>query len=104
MKLAWNVDREDFMETVDVVSQLRLRASWGESGNDQIGNFDALGLYGSGAIYNGASGINFTQLANANLRWERNQMFNIGIDFASNKNILSGTLEFYFKKRRRLIW
>lgn len=103
VKLAWNVDREDFMETVDVVSQLRLRASWGESGNDQIGNFDALGLYGSGAIYNGASGINFTQLANANLRWERNQTTNLGVDFALFNNRINSSLEVYRKLTKDLL-
>ncbi|MFN5645876.1 MAG: SusC/RagA family TonB-linked outer membrane protein, partial [Sphingobacteriales bacterium] len=66
VKAAWNIDREDFLAKSNAISSLRLRASWGETGNDQIGNFDALGLYGGGFVYNGAPGIAFSQLANPN--------------------------------------
>ncbi len=97
VKVAWNIDREDFMKGQNVFNQLRLRASWGQSGNDQIGNFDALGLYGSGAVYNGAAGINFTQLANPDLKWEVNTTSNLGLDFGMFKNRVTATIELYRK-------
>lgn len=97
VKVAWNIDREGFMEGQNTISQMRLRASWGQSGNDQIGNFDALGLYGSGAVYNGAAGINFTQLANPELKWEVNETSNIGVDFSLFRNRITSTIEVYRK-------
>lgn len=97
IKAAWNINRENFMSGQDLFSQLRLRASWGQSGNDQVGNFDALGLYGSGTVYNGAAGINFSQLANPNLKWEVNESSNLGLDFALFKSRITGTVEVYRK-------
>ncbi|MEL4383138.1 hypothetical protein, partial [Shewanella algae] len=54
---AWNINKENFLVNSKVISALKLRASYGSTGNDQIGNFDGLGLYGGGGIYNGSSGI-----------------------------------------------
>ncbi|MEJ7674549.1 MAG: hypothetical protein WKF59_18090 [Chitinophagaceae bacterium] len=50
IKTAWNIDQESFLDNSKVISALRLRASYGTTGNDQIGNFDALGLFGSGGV------------------------------------------------------
>lgn len=97
VKVAWNVDREKFMETQNTVSQLRLRASYGTTGNDQIGNFDSRGLFGSGTVYNGAAGINYTQLANPTLKWEVIRLANVGVDLALFRNRLNATLEVYSK-------
>ncbi|MDQ6610344.1 MAG: TonB-dependent receptor, partial [Bacteroidota bacterium] len=97
VKVAWNIDREAFMQSAGFISQIRLRASWGQSGNDQIGNFDALGLYGSGAVYNGAAGINFTQLANPDLKWEVNETSNLGLDFNLFKGRVNASIEVYRK-------
>jgi len=103
IKAAWNIDEEDFMQGRSTVSQLRLRASWGETGNDQIGNFDALGLFGSGSLYNGAAGINYVQLANPELRWERNQTTNIGVDFALFNNRVTSSIDVYRKFTKDLL-
>lgn len=97
VKVAWNVDREKFMDAADFVSSLRLRASYGQQGNDQIGNFDSRGLFGSGALYNGAAGINFTQLANPDLKWEVIEVSNLGVDFSLFKNRLTSSIEVYRK-------
>lgn len=103
VKAAWNLDREDFMARSNAISTLRLRASWGQTGNDQIGNFDALGLYGGGFVYNNAPGISFTQLANPNLQWERNETVNFGVDFGFFKNRVSGSIEYYNKLTKDLL-
>ncbi len=66
VKVAWNMDQEKFLSNSNVVNQLRLRASYGTTGNDQIGNFDGLGLYGGAGVYNGSGAIGFTQLATLN--------------------------------------
>jgi TonB-linked SusC/RagA family outer membrane protein len=97
VKLAWNIDRENFLSASRTISQLKLRASYGVAGNDQIGNFDALGLYGGGPVYNGSAGITFTQLENPDLKWEKVKTSNIGIDLGLFNNRISATIEVYRK-------
>ncbi len=95
----WNIDRESFMaKTSDWLSSLRLRASYGVTGNDQIGNFPSLSLFGAGVQYNGFAGISYSQLGNPNIRWEKNQTINLGLDYGLFQNRVTGTLDLY---RRR---
>lgn len=100
---AWNIDQENFLKNSNVINSLKLRASYGSTGNDQIGNFDALGLYGGGGIYNGGSGISYSQLANPNLKWERNITTNLGLDFGLFDNRVTGSLEVYNKETKDLL-
>ncbi|HZH94664.1 MAG TPA: SusC/RagA family TonB-linked outer membrane protein, partial [Flavisolibacter sp.] len=97
VKVAWNIDREKFMETQNTISQFRLRASYGTTGNDQIGNFDSRGLFGSGTVYNGAAGINYTQLANPTLKWEVVRLANVGVELGLFRNRVTAILEIYSK-------
>jgi TonB-linked SusC/RagA family outer membrane protein len=103
VKVAWNIDREAFMKSSRVFNSLRLRASHGTTGNDQIGDFDALGLFGGGGVYNGAAGIAYTQLANPNLKWEKNRTNNLGLDFALFRSRITGSVEVYDKKTSDLL-
>lgn len=96
----WNIDKEKFMAKADWVSLLRLRASYGTTGNDQIGNFPSLSLFGAGAQYNGLAGINYSQLGNPNIRWEKNETINLGLDYGILQNRVTGSLELY---RRRTL-
>ena len=99
VKAAWNIDREGFMSKIsNAVSTLRVRASYGSVGNDQIGNFDGLGLFGGGGVYNGGAGIAYTQLANPNLKWEETTIANLGLDFGFAKNRINGSVEVYDKQ------
>jgi TonB-linked SusC/RagA family outer membrane protein len=100
---AWNMDQENFIKNVDFISSLKLRASYGSTGQDQIGNFDALGLYGGGGIYNGLSGMSYSQLPNPKLKWERNITTNLGLDFGLFENRITGTVEVYNKETRDLL-
>ena len=95
IQLGWNMKSESFMKEVNVISSLKLRASYGTTGNDQIGNFDSRGLYGAGSVYNGASGINPSSLPNPDLKWEKNESINLGLDFGFFKERLTGSLEVY---------
>lgn len=95
LQVGWNIKSENFMNNANVISSLKLRASYGTTGNDQIGNFDSRGLYGSGSVYNGASGINPTALPNPDLKWERNVSTNIGLDFGLFSQRLTGAIEVY---------
>ena len=97
LRFAWNIDNEKFISSAEWISSLRFRASYGVTGNDQIGNFDGLGLYGAASPYSGQPGISFSQLANPELRWEKNRTTNLGIDFAFFDNRVFGALEAYDK-------
>ncbi len=104
VKLSWNVDQEKFMSKISkTVSALRIRATYGSVGNDQIGNFDGLGLFGGGGVYNGAAGIAYSQLANPNLKWETSVTTNLGLDFGLFNDRVSGTVEVYEKKNTDLL-
>jgi TonB-linked SusC/RagA family outer membrane protein len=97
LRFAWNIDNEKFISGAEWINSLRFRASYGVTGNDQIGNFDGLGLYGAASPYSGQPGISFSQLANPELRWEKNRTTNLGLDFAFFDNRVFGSLEAYDK-------
>ena len=97
LRFAWNIDNEKFVSGAEWINSLRFRASYGITGNDQIGNFDGLGLYGAASPYSGQPGISFSQLANPELRWEKNRTTNLGLDFAFFDNRVFGSLEAYDK-------
>jgi TonB-linked SusC/RagA family outer membrane protein len=103
IKFAWNLDNENFLSNANWISMLRFRASWGQTGNDQIGNFDGLGLYTGGLVYNNSGGITFSQLANPDLKWEKNQTINLGVDFGFFENRINGAVEVYQKLTRDLL-
>ena len=102
--LTWNVSNEDFMEDLDVFSDLKLRTSYGVAGVVQgIGNFDSRGLFGGGAAYDGQSGIAPTSLPNTLLGWEESSTINVGIDFALFNSRFGGSIDAYQKKNDRLL-
>ncbi len=103
VKAAWNIDQENFLGDSRIISALKLRIGYGSTGNDQIGNFDGLGLYGSGGIYNGSAGIAYTQLPNPDLKWETNTTLNIGLDFGLLRNRINGAVEVYDKENSDLL-
>jgi len=103
VKAAWNIDNENFMQGSNLFSQLRIRASYGQTGNDQIGNFDSRGLFGSGFVYNNAAGIAPSQLENADLQWEKNVTTNVGLDFGFLRNRVTGTFDIYKKLTKELL-
>ncbi|WP_460571580.1 SusC/RagA family TonB-linked outer membrane protein [Flaviaesturariibacter terrae] len=100
----WVVDRESFMKRADWISSLRLRVSWGQTGNDQIGNFASRSLFSGSAIqYNGNAGIQYAQLGNPNLSWETNETTNYGIDFGFFRNRITGSVEYYDRKSKDVL-
>ena len=76
------------------LNMLKLRASYGVNGNNSIGAYQAFGVYASTA-YNGGTGMLPSRPENANLSWEKNKTWNVGLDFGFLNNRLSGTVEFY---------
>lgn len=104
----WNIHNEKFMEDVEFLNELKLRASYGTTGNDRaaarFGGFNLIGtgngggnFNGSGQGYQGTNGYWLSQIANPDLKWETVTQANVGIDFAMMTNRLSGSLDFYQK-------
>lgn len=102
--LGWILSEEEFLKSVNWLSFLKLRGSFGLTGNaDGFGNFAQLGLYGA-AKYNNASGLIPTQLANPELKWEKSEQVDIGIDFGLFNNRLTGEIDYYVRNTNDLIY
>ena len=105
--IAWNISKESFFPSYSILSNLKLRASYGMSGNQEIDNGRSLVLLGSGpiSVYDGIEyqSIAPTQLANPNLKWETTEAFNLGIDFGILEGRLSGTVEYFQNNTRDLL-
>ena len=99
----WIISNEQFLNTSDKVSFLKLRGSVGLIGNAEIPEFQALGLWGAGK-YGGTSTLNPTQLANPELGWEQAVQTDIGIDFGFFNNRLTGEVDYYVKDTRDLLY
>lgn len=78
---AWLVSSEDFMQNVTFLDQLKLRASFGVTGNDQIGNYNSQSYFVSTYFLEG-SGLVSGNIANTEMQWERTRKANIGLDIA----------------------
>ena len=106
---AWNITEEEFMKNQKFFSNLKLRAGYGVSGNAMgFDAYTAYTTYGASGFfdYNGKSWrtLAATKNANPDLKWESTGMLNIGLDFGFLKNRINGTIEFYNKKTKDLIW
>ena len=119
VSLGWRIDKEKFMENATWLENLKIRASWGQTGTQDIDNIARYSIYESnygeanfggqsyGTSYdiagtNGGqtlpSGFRRIQLGNDNLKWETTTQTNVGLDFAMFKSALYGSLEVYYKK------
>ncbi len=98
----WILSDEAFLEDTDWMSFLKLRASYGLTGNAGIGNFASLGLWG-GSPYGGRAGIYPDQIANPSLRWERTAQLDLGLDFGFFNDRVSGTVDYYVKSTDDLL-
>lgn len=103
VKLGWNISNEGSLKDSKLLSLLRLRTSWGMAGNDQIGDFRAIGLYGRGNSYSGDQGIRPISFDSPNLRWETNETFNIGLDFGFGQGKVSGSVDVYDRRTKDLL-
>ncbi|KIA91858.1 hypothetical protein OC25_19650 [Pedobacter kyungheensis] len=100
----WRIGRENFLKDVSWIDELKLRASYGTSGNDRIDRYASQGLYGLGKNYEGQSGINYVQLENVNLKWEQNSTLDIGVEFAFLKGKISGEASYYKRGSKGLLF
>lgn len=101
--LGWVVSDEEFLKNNETVSLLKLRASYGLTGNAEIPNFERFGTYFAGADYNSQPGIAPGRLPNNNLGWEQAAMLDAGLDFALWQGRFSGTIAYYNKTSSNLL-
>lgn len=95
---AWRISEEGFLADNTVLSDLKLKLSYGLTGNDQIGAFRHLNLYSSGYNYYGNPGIIPTQIPNPDLRWEETSNFNLGLDIGLFNDRVMFNSDFYYNK------
>lgn len=93
----WNISEEEFLKNVKPVSLLKLRATYGASGNAGIDNYASLQTFGYGYSYNGVAGGTFNSVGNPTLTWEKNRQLDLGIDAGFFKNRVSITADYYRK-------
>lgn len=103
----WNIAKESFMEDSNI-NNLKLRGSWGTTGNDQIGNYRYASTLVTRFIYpiGGAAvqGTTAEGLPNPNLKWEEVTMKNIGLDLGLNNNQFTLSLEYYSNRSDDLLY
>jgi TonB-linked SusC/RagA family outer membrane protein len=95
--VGWILSEEEFIKKIKVISFLKLRASYGQTGNANIGDFAALGFYSSSVGYNGNSAIVPSTLSNNNLRWEKSNQVDVNLDIAFFKNRFAAGINYYYK-------
>jgi len=113
LSVGWKVHQEDFLRDSEVINSLKLRLSYGmtgnpgvDTGNDQVDNYPFLALLAtSNAIIDGSAvtGFNSLNISNPNLRWERSIEINPGIDFGLFYNKITGSIDYYERKSDQLL-
>jgi TonB-linked SusC/RagA family outer membrane protein len=103
LSASYRLDKMEFMKDVTWLDDAKIRASWGRTGNQEIGNFTSRGLSRGGFNYMGMSGLAPVQLENPNLTWETTEQTNAGVDLRFFGNRLNFTFDYYIKKTRGLL-
>ena len=101
--VGWIITEEPFMKSLPVLSLLKLRASYGLTGNAEIANFGSLALYSAAAGYAGVPGQTPDQIANPDLTWEKTLQTDIGLEFGLLNNRISGEIDYYVKNTTGLL-
>jgi TonB-linked SusC/RagA family outer membrane protein len=96
----WRIDQEGFIKSVEVIDRLKLRASWGKTGNNNIPDYRAIPTMGNSFYYFGmdktkTTGMYIDRIANPNLGWEKTSAADIGLDIGLWSSRLSLTVDYY---------
>ncbi|NIU73643.1 MAG: TonB-dependent receptor, partial [Gammaproteobacteria bacterium] len=100
--VAWIVSNEAFMQDVGLVSDLKVRGSWGRTGNEAIGDFQYLGLFGT-TNYGARAGQSPSNLANPDLQWETTTEWNVGAEVGLLDDRVGIIAEYYNKDTDNLL-
>jgi TonB-linked SusC/RagA family outer membrane protein len=106
--LGWNISKESFLENNSSISNLKLRASFGYTGNDNVAAYTSQALLDQQTFYaNGANvvpGWQSKNLANTDLTWEKTRELNLGLDFGFLSNRITGSVDVYDRLSDKLIY
>lgn len=104
---AWRLENEDFIKDLDYISSLKLRTSWGQTGNQAIGNYQSMTTYSSGQMaVIGNQQVSTTtpnRVPNPNLKWETSEQLNIGLDYGFLNNRITGSLDWFVKTTKDML-
>ncbi|MBC9795824.1 SusC/RagA family TonB-linked outer membrane protein [Sinomicrobium weinanense] len=105
--LAWNIHNEDFLKDSDFIDQIKLRASLGRTGSDNLPAFTYLSYYRSldnnDSFYDGINGIAVEGVPNSGIRWEETDQLDLGLEFGLFNGRLNGEIVYFEKKTNDII-
>lgn len=108
VSLGWRVNEEGFMSNISWIDDLKLRVGYGATGNQEFANYQSLIMMGiAGKFYYNGVWINTYQPVsnpNPNLRWEKKQEINTGVDFSLLNNRIGGSVEYYYRQSTDLLY
>lgn len=106
---AWRLSEESFIKNLNIFSNLKLRASYGETGNQSIGSYRTLPMLFSaqypfgGSLQNGFANVEWRGPVAGDLRWETTAQYNAGLDLGFLNGRINLTVDYYHKKTRDLL-
>ena len=92
---AWNLDREPFLADSNVINTLKLRASYGTTGNSQISQNQFQALFAFDGAYAGEGAQDVDTFGNEDLSWEKNTTMDVGLDFVLLDNLFTGSIGYF---------
>ncbi len=101
---SWRIDQEPFMDNISFIDQLKVRGSYGEVGNDNLGDFFLSQARYSLTSNAGTPAIVWSEIGNSNLQWETVESFDLALEFALFNNLFDGTVEYYKRNSSELLY
>lgn len=98
----WNLHKENFMADAKVLTALKIRASYGFTGDQEIGDYQNKPLW-QPSVYDGQSGLSPKLIVDPNLTWQKNKGFNAGIDYELMGGVISGSADYFVNTRTDLL-
>lgn len=104
---AWKISEEAFLNESDFINTLKLRASWGRTGNQEISNYQSLSTFGAGSSASFGQqpivSLSPNRIANPDLGWETTEQWDIGLDFGILGSRITGSVDYYKKRTYDLL-
>ena len=102
---SWRIDQESFISNLEWINNLKIRASYGEVGNEDLGSYYiAHPSFDVGFNNQSDGGILYSSAGNPDLTWEKNKQIDVALEFGLFNNKISGTIEYYNRKSEDLLF
>lgn len=109
----WRLNKENFLKNISQINDLKLRGSWGQTGNQEIGDYNTLDFFKTNSDFSGynlvgtptgaQAGYYASSLGNPNIKWEAQSETDLGLDFTGFNNHINGSVDVYDKKTSNLL-